>query len=178
FLLHAPAVVPGLSEFAAAPNVRNGVDHAALQKTQAIRIEVHGHGDAIAAVAVKKQRSGAIASSVAAIDKRDGNARAVSCAGVQSLADILRSVVTAKHGLLLAKNALARAHVVVEYGTRCNQGLVLEAHVRNVELGIVAEGGVIGGLCEFDPVRGFQKICATRLQLHDSEIGQPSFAFE
>src|SRR5207253_2517148 len=56
FLLHAPAVVPGLSEFAAAPNVRNGVDHAALQKTQAIRIEVHGHGDAIAAVAVKKQR--------------------------------------------------------------------------------------------------------------------------
>src|SRR5205807_10238020 len=70
------------------------------------------------------------------------------------------------------------SHVRFQYESLVTPRSVFEAHVRNVELGIVAEGGVIGGLCEFDPVRGFQKICATRLQLHDSEIGQPSFAFE
>jgi len=60
FIAHAASVVPGLAEFAAAANVRDGEDDAAVEKAEAIGTESDGHGDAVAAVPVEEERSGAV----------------------------------------------------------------------------------------------------------------------
>ena len=101
-LLHPPGVVPRLSEFAATADVCDGVNDTAIQEAQTIRIEVHGHRNAVAAIAVKEQRGGAMAGSVPPIHERNRNPRAIQGGRVQALAHILRSIVAAKHGLLLA----------------------------------------------------------------------------
>src|SRR5258708_21630205 len=75
--VHARGVVPGLAEFAAAAHMGDGVDHAAVEKAQAIRTKVDWDGNAVAAVAVEEQRSAGVARSVAAIDDGERNARAV-----------------------------------------------------------------------------------------------------
>src|SRR5215469_4635297 len=114
FLLHAPGIVPRLSQFAPASDMCNGEDHPSINKAEAIRIEVDGHREAIAAVPVKQQRRSPIARSVAAVDDRNRNARAVRRGGVQPLARVLGSVIATKNRLLFAKDALARVYVVVK----------------------------------------------------------------
>src|ERR1700694_1827577 len=63
---HATGVVPGLAKFAAATHVRDGVDYAAVEQAEAIGAEVHRDGDAIASVAVTKERSAGAPRGVAA----------------------------------------------------------------------------------------------------------------
>src|SRR5580693_8857502 len=87
FVMHAPGVVPGFAEFTAAADVGNSEGHAAVEKAEAIRIEGHWHGDAVATVAVQKKRGRGIARGVAAIDNGQRNARAVLRGGVETLAD-------------------------------------------------------------------------------------------
>ena len=53
-LLTQPArVVPGLAKFAAAADVRDGKNHAAIQKTYAVRAEIDGDGVTVATVTVE-----------------------------------------------------------------------------------------------------------------------------
>src|SRR6266436_1652564 len=125
-LVHARGVVPGLAEFAAAAHVGDGVDHAAVEKAQAIRTEADWDGNAVAAVAVEEQGSARVARSVAAIDDGEGNPGAVGRCGVQALADVLGWIIAAEDGLLLAENLLAGAEVVIEDGARRDERLVLK----------------------------------------------------
>ena len=60
FIAHAAGVVPGFAEFTAAANVRDGEDDAAVEQAEAIRTESDGHRDAVAAVTVEEERSGAV----------------------------------------------------------------------------------------------------------------------
>src|SRR5215467_7613182 len=145
-LLHAPGVMPRFPEFATAANMRNSKDRAAVEQAQPIRIEINRHRDSVAAVTVKQQRGSCIARSVAPADHRDRNARAVVGRGMQTFAHILRRIVATKDWLLLAKSALTRADVVIKHGSRSDKRFVLEAHVRSIELRIVAEGSVVGRL--------------------------------
>ncbi len=60
FVAHAAGVVPGFAELTAAANVRDGEDDAAVEKAEAIGTESDRHGDAVAAVTVEEQWSGAV----------------------------------------------------------------------------------------------------------------------
>src|SRR5437762_13818076 len=128
-LFHAAGVMPGLPQFAAAANVRDREDHSAIQEAQTIRIEIDGHGDAVAAVAVKQQRRSSIARCAAPIDHRDRHLRAVGRRSMKTLTDVLGCIVAAEHWLLLAKHPLALADVVIKDGTRSDERFVLKAYV-------------------------------------------------
>src|SRR5258705_9475667 len=144
--VHARSVVPGLAEFAAAADVGDGIDHAAVEQAQAIRTEADRNGDSVAAVAVEQQRSARVARSFAAIDDGDRNARAAGRCGVQALTDVLLWIVAAEDGLLLAENLLAGTQVVIEDGARGDEGFILEAEMVSDEFGIRADGGVVDRL--------------------------------
>src|SRR6267154_962465 len=162
--VHARGIVPGFAEFAAAAHVGDGVDHAAVEKAQAIRTEADWDGDAVAAVAVEEQRSAGVAWSFTAIDDREGNARAIRCGRVQALTDVLLWIVPAEDRLLLAENLLAGAEVVIEDGARGDEGFVLEAEVVGDEFGIGAEGSVVNRLGECDSVRGCERVAGGGLR--------------
>src|SRR5215813_9481878 len=98
--------MPGLAKLAAAANVRDGKDYAAIEQAEAIRTKRDWHGNAVAAVAVKQQRRGAVERSGAASYEGNGNLRAVRSDCVESLADIQRRIVTAQDRLLFAQNRL------------------------------------------------------------------------
>src|SRR4029077_9743380 len=99
---------------------------------------------------IEKKGSGAIARRVAPVDDRERHARAIRGRSVQALTDVLSRIVAAEDRLLLAKRALASAHVVIENGTWRHEGLVLKANVRRGELRVIADGRVIGGLRKFN----------------------------
>src|SRR5262249_7685837 len=95
FVVHAAGIVPRFAELAAAANVRDGVGDAAIKKTEALRAERNGDGDAIAAVAIQEQRRGSVTRSVTATNQGDGDRSAVGRGGVDAFADVLRWVVAA-----------------------------------------------------------------------------------
>ena len=105
--MHAAGIVPGLAEFAAAADVGDGEDHAAVEQTEAIGAERNGHGEAVAAVAVEKERGAAIARGVVAIDDGDGDFGAVGGGGVEALGAVESGIVAAEDRLLLAEGARA-----------------------------------------------------------------------
>src|SRR5882724_3261312 len=157
FLLHAASIVPGFAQFTSAANVCYRKDDATIQKAQTIRIEIDRHGDAVAAVAIKEERGGAVARRVAPIDDRERHARTVGRGSVQPFADILSWIVAAENRLLLAKDASARADVVVEDGARRHKGFVLKTDVHGIEFRIFTDGRIVSGLREFNAVRSCKK---------------------
>ena len=68
FSVHAASIMPGLAEFAAAANVSDGEDDAAIEEAEPVGTEGHGHRKAVAAVAVEEKRGGGVAGGVVAID--------------------------------------------------------------------------------------------------------------
>src|SRR5208337_2906608 len=121
-VVHAPSVMPRLAEFAAAADVGNGKDDAAIEKADAVGTEGDGHGKAVATVAVEEERGAAVARSAVAVHNGEGDARAVGSCGVEPFAAVQLGVVAAEDGLLFAKNALAGAEIVVEDGARGDEG--------------------------------------------------------
>src|SRR5258708_28203497 len=120
-------MLPGLAELAAAANVGNREDEAAVEKVEGIGTEGDGHGDAVAAVTVKQERGAAVAGRVVAVDDRDGDFCAVGSDSVEAFAGVESWIVAAEDGLLLAQGAVAGAGVEVEYGERRDEGVVGEA---------------------------------------------------
>ena len=114
FSLQAACIVPGFAEFAAAANVSDGVNDAAVEETEAIGIEIYWHGDAVAAVAVEEERSGAVARGGIAIEDGERNFCAIGRGGVQAFAGVLGSMVAAENWLLFAQGALAGGNVEIE----------------------------------------------------------------
>src|SRR5258708_17538536 len=100
--MHAACIVPGLAEFAAAANVGDSEDEAAVEKAEAIGTEGDGHGDAVAAVTVKQERGAAIAGSVVAVDGRDGGFWGVGGGSVEAFAGVERWIVAAADRVLPA----------------------------------------------------------------------------
>ena len=80
--------------------------------------------------------------------------RAVAGGGVKALDRVFARVVVAEDRLLFAEDALAGFDVVVEDRARGDEGFVVEAQVRGGKFGIGTERGAVGGLVEFDAVRG------------------------
>jgi len=119
--------VPGLAEFAAAADVGDGEDHAAIEKAEAIGAEADGHGEAVAAIAVEEKRGAAVARGAVAIDDGDGEFGAVGGDGVEAFAAVERGIVAAEDGLLLAQDALVGVDVEVIDGARGDEGFVGEA---------------------------------------------------
>src|SRR5262249_22302024 len=93
---HAAGVVPRLAKFASAADVRNGEDHAAVQKAQAIRIEADGHRESVASVTVQEQRSRSIQRRIAAVYERDWNTYSVGRFNMNSLALVLAPFISTK----------------------------------------------------------------------------------
>jgi hypothetical protein len=85
-----------------------------------------------------------------AVDDGDGDFGAVGGDGVQAFAGVESWIVAAEDWLLLAQGAIAGADVEVEDGARGDEGFIGEADEGGVELGIGAEGGVVGGFGECD----------------------------
>src|ERR1700731_3603721 len=110
----------------------------------------------------------------------DGNrhAGAVGSDGVQTLADVLRRIVAAENGLLLAKAPFARANVVVKDRARSYERFVLESHMRSAELRIFTDGSVVRRLGKFDAMRRRKSVWGICGQIHYAEIRQAAFAFE
>ena len=106
--MHATGIVPGFAEFTATANVCDGEDYAAVEQAEAIRIEIDRHGDAVAAVTVEEERSGAVAWRRFFEDDGDGDARAVAGYGVETFAVVERRIVSAQDRLLFAKGVLLK----------------------------------------------------------------------
>ncbi len=176
--MHAAGIVPGLAEFAAAANVGDSEDDAAVEKAEAIGTEGDGHGDAVAAVTVKQERGAAVAGSVVAVDDRHGDFCAVGGDSVEAFAGVERWIVAAEDGLLLAQGAVAGADVEVEYGARSDEGFVGEADEGGVELGIGAERGVVSGFGEGDTSGSGEGGGRFACEIDDAEMRKALFAFD
>jgi hypothetical protein len=91
-----PGVVPGFAELAAAADVGNSKGYAAVEQAKAIRIEVDGDRDAVAAIAVEQERSGTVAGGVAARLPARWECGRRRSGGVEAFADVLRWIVAAE----------------------------------------------------------------------------------
>ncbi len=87
-------------------------------------------------------------------------------------------IVTAQNGLLLQEATLASGQVVVENGSWCNEGFILEAQAVGGELRVGTQSGVIGRLGEFDAMRRSQGRTRIRSELGYPQIRQATLAFE
>src|ERR1700674_954048 len=177
-LFHAPRVVPGLSQLASAADVRNGEDRASIQQAQTIRIEVHRNGDAVAPVAVKEQRGRTITRCVAAVDDGKRHPCLVGSGGMQTLTYILRRVVATKNGLLLSKDSLPGADVVVKDRARSYEGFILKADVGGVELRIFTDGCVVGWVREFNAMRCFERRRGIGVETYKAEMRKSALALK
>src|ERR1700720_1842608 len=110
----------------------------------------------------------------------DGNrhAGALGSDGVQTLADVLRRIVAAENGLLLAKAPFARANGGVKDGARSCERFVLESHMRGAELRIFTDGSVVRRLGKFDAMRRRKSVWGICGQIHNAEKRQAALAFE
>src|SRR5262249_10792373 len=142
--------------FAATASVRDRVNDAAIEQTETIGGEIDRHGYAVAPITIKEKRCGAVERSRTPSDERDRDLGAVGGGGVEAPADVERWIVAAEDGLLFAQNGFACSDVIVENGTRCDEGLVLVTKVSLVEFRICADGSVVSGFGELDAMRSIE----------------------
>src|ERR1700730_4920436 len=139
FLFHPAGVVPRFAEFSAAADVRHRVDDTAIEQAQTAGTEIDGDGDAVTAVAVEEQGSGASARDPPPIDQRERHVGAIGGPRLQTFDDVLGGIVTAENRLLLPKDPLAGVDVVVEYGARRKERFILKANMRSIEFRILPD---------------------------------------
>jgi hypothetical protein len=60
-LAHPASVVPGLAQFATAPNMRDRKNDPPIQQAQSIRAERHRNGDAVTSISIQQQRRSGVA---------------------------------------------------------------------------------------------------------------------
>src|SRR5205814_794994 len=113
-----------------------------------------------------------------AVDDGKWYARAVGSRGVEALAHVLRCVVAAKNGLLLAQDSFPRANVVVKNRAWRYERFVLKPYVGRAEFRVLPDGSVVRGLGEFDAMRGRKSVRSVCGQIHDAQIRQAALAFE
>ena len=110
---HPPLLAPLLAELAAAADVGQRVDHAAVEQAQAARREGRRHRHAVGAVGVEQHRRRAVERHALPVDERDRHLRAVARRRPHPLRFVLRRVVAAEHFLPLEQRPLLRVEVVV-----------------------------------------------------------------
>ena len=160
---HLAGFVPAAAEVAAAADVGDSKDDAAVEQRDARLRERRIDRDAVATVAVEEQRLRSGALLVAAVDERDRDRGAVAGARRNPFAGVERRLV-AGHRLALPQHALARRQVVVVARRRRRQRGVDEAQARGVELGVAAGVDAVGRLVEGD------RVIAATFQVEDAQL--------
>ena len=170
--------MPRFAEFAAATHVRDGVNHAAIEQAQAIGAEAHRDGDAVAAVSVEKQRRSAVPRRVAAIHNGKWNRRAIGRVGEEAFTLILRWIVAAEDGLLLAQDLFAAAEVKVKNRARRNERFVLETQMVGDKFGIRTERGIVDRFGKLDPMDGNKQVIGCFCQAGNRQARKSTLAFK
>ena len=135
----ASIVVPGAPHFLAASHMRDGIDEAAIQQTQARRRKARIDGQPVGAVGVLQQRRGAVELHARAVHQGYGDACAVARRHEQKLGAILGGVEAADDRIALQQNLLAAADVVVvDRGRRGERGIRI-AHEVGIEFRVDGE---------------------------------------
>ena len=132
---HSPGVQePAPALVRAATDVGDGIDPAAIDKAQPVCRERGGHGDAVGAVTVEKQRGRTIHGRVAAAQDGDRHHLPIQGRRVQSLDDIVGRIVARGNFLDLSQRPLARSEIVVIGRGRRGRRVIAVAHDSGVEL--------------------------------------------
>ena len=126
-LVHAPGLAPLLAEFAATADVRDGVDHAAVEQRHPRGAERVGHAHTVGAVAVEVEWLRLLAVEVGAVDEIDRDFDAVARNGPHALGAVVLGVETAENLGRLDHPARAGLEVRGKDGRRPDERLVAEA---------------------------------------------------
>ena len=162
--------MPLLAEVAAAADVADRVDDAAVEEADAIRVELRVRRRAVGAVGRQEHRGLAVGDEALAVDDRDRNARAVCGCRVPALGGVAQGIVAAEDLVLLQELALAGRHVEVVDRGRRRERLVVEAQLFRLELEVVRDVGRVDRLREVDAVR------AARREVSDAQPRQAVLA--
>ena len=131
---HLAVVVPAAAHLAAAPDVRDGEDEAAVEQRQPADREVGVRGHLVASVAVEDARRASVARCPFPADQGDGDAGAVGGGRPLAVLLVVRGVVPAlagqrEHRLALEQGELAGAEVgVVDRVRRGQRGVMQPVH--------------------------------------------------
>ena len=169
---HASLVVPLLSHLAAAANVCDRDDEAAIEQADAVRREGRVVGDAVRAVSAKQERTAAVPFRVLPVDDRNRNERAVGRLRVKTLGNVPTRVVSTEHLGALQEPALALVHVVIEDRLGRDERLVSEAEDVRVEL------AVLGGKRRVHRLGQLDREERSRRERHDAKLAQPVLPLE
>ncbi len=120
-------LVPLAAEVLAAANVRNGIGHSSVQKTQTRYGKRRINGDAVGPVAVKQRGHGAV-HGVGGAYPRNGDLGAIWSGSPVAFGHKLTGIVAAHHLLLLQQATLPGAHVVLVGRSGRHQRGIAVAH--------------------------------------------------
>src|SRR5581483_11931313 len=101
----ASRFVPWLAKIAAAADVRDREDDAAIEQAEPVRAERRIDADAVGTVAVEQHRRGPVSPEALAVDDGDRDVRAIGGLGVEALGLVLGRIVAAQHLLLFLQLA-------------------------------------------------------------------------
>ena len=171
-VLAAALLVPGEALVLAAADVGDGIDEAAVDQRQRVRVEARRDRDAVGPVSVEKARSGPVEGGVAVVEEADGDALAVRRGGEDAPRDVVLRIVAGRHFLGLEQRALARPHVVVELLRRRRHRRIGEADDVRVVFERPLQAERIGFLVEGDGMFGPGR------SLADDDAGQAVAPFQ
>src|SRR5262249_61847638 len=127
-------VAPALAFLAPAANMRNGVDEAAIDQREQIRIELGRKRERIRAVALEEQRGGTVEPGTVAVKQRDRNGFFVLGRNRDPPHHVGGRIVAAWHLLLLAQDARLALDIVVEGLLRGGRRRIAKANGARIEL--------------------------------------------
>ncbi len=139
-------VVPGAAHLLPSADVRNRIDHAAIEQADIAHRKIRIHRQAVAAIGVLQHRRAAVLPETLAIGHRHRNPGAVARRRPQPLGRVILGVVAAQHRLALEQLALAAAgvHFIGRVG-RGQRGVGV-AQPLGVRLGVGAQAHGVGRL--------------------------------
>jgi len=148
-LLQLAVITPSFAHVAAATNVSDGIDIAAVEQTDSSAAEAGGDGDAVRAVGVEVAL--ATFRQFTLVDQGDGHNGAIRCGGEDTFAAVSSEIV-ALHLLTLEHGGAAAFEVVLESRRRRHHRVVGEAIDTGIELVVGGARNGIGRLGKVDVV--------------------------
>ena len=150
-LLLALAVeVPAPALLRAAPDMRDGVDEAAVDEAQEVGAEPRRHQRAVGAVTIEQQRRVPVEGQSSPMEERDRHPLPIRRRSEQPTGHVVGRVVPARHALALAQGAVAAAAIIVPGQGRRRHGGIDEPDRRGVEFMARLEAQRVGVLGEGD----------------------------
>ncbi len=163
----APVQEPAIALFRPAPNMRNGVDPAAIDQAQRSDRKARIHRHAVRPIPVQHQRRLAVQLCAGLHQHGHRHLLTVRRRGIQALRHVIGRIMPGRNDLRLQQDLFARLHIIAKrLGRRCRRRIGIADNV-GVIFVAAARPQAVGFLINIDLVRTQVRLACN----HDARIG-------